>query len=157
VLGNMSYLRTQCRFMAMMPQWDFLDFLAEQGRHYPTFHLRMQTEVVGLIEEQGRILGIQGNTPAGAVEIRADLVVAADGRNSVIRECSGLTVEEIGAPTDVVWMRLSKRPGDPDEFVLADHGKLLAMMDRGGLLAMRFPDSEGNSGGDATKRHRELP
>src|SRR5215471_12294602 len=77
VLGNMSYLRTRCRFMALMPQWDFLDFLTEQGRCYPTFHLRMQTEVVGLIEEQGRIAGIRASTPAGPMEVRADLVVGA--------------------------------------------------------------------------------
>src|SRR5580700_4253931 len=61
VLGEMRYLRTRCRFMAIMPQWDFLDFLAEQGRHYPTFHLRMRTEVIGLIEENGRVLGVRGN------------------------------------------------------------------------------------------------
>ena len=81
----MAYLRTECRFMAMMPQWEFLDFLAEQGRRYPTFHLRMQTEVVGLIEEQGRIVGIEARAPAGPVEVRADLVVGADGRSSVVR------------------------------------------------------------------------
>ena len=83
VLGDMAYLRTECRFMAMMPQWEFLDFLAEQGRRYPTFHLRMQTEVVGLIEDQGRIVGIEARAPAGPVEVRADLVVGADGRSSV--------------------------------------------------------------------------
>ena len=75
VLGDMAYLRTRCRFVAMMPQWDFLDFVAEQGRRYPTFHLRMQTEVTGLIEEQGRIVGIRGSSPAGPIEVRADLVV----------------------------------------------------------------------------------
>ena len=69
--------------MAMMPQRDFLAFLAEQGRRYPTFHLKMQTEITELIEEQGRVVGVRGNTPAGPVEIRADLVVGADGRNSL--------------------------------------------------------------------------
>src|SRR5499427_9391281 len=73
VLGNMSYLRTRCRFMALMPQWDFLDFLAEKGRRYRTFHLRMCIEVMGLIEEQGRIAGIRGNTPSGSIEVRVDL------------------------------------------------------------------------------------
>src|SRR5499425_816247 len=91
VLGNMSYLRTRCRFMALMPQWDFLDFLAEQGRRYPTFHLRMQTEVEGLIEEQGQIAGIRGATPTGPIEVRSALVVGADGRESLVRESSGLT------------------------------------------------------------------
>src|SRR5262245_20949038 len=85
VLGNMSYLRTRCRFMALMPQWDFLDFLAQQGCHYPTFHLRMQTEVTGLIEENGRIAGIRGATPTGPIEVHSDLVVGADGRESLVR------------------------------------------------------------------------
>ncbi len=131
VLGDMAYLRTRCRFMAVMPQWDFLDFLAEQGRRYSTFHLRMQTEVTGLIEDQDRIVGIRGNTPAGPVEVRADLVVGADGRNSVLRDLSGLTVEDVGAPMDVLWMRLSRRASDPDVIVYADRGKALALVNRG--------------------------
>lgn len=108
LLGNMSYLRTRCRFFLMMPQWDFLDFLAEQGRRYPTFHLRMQSEVSGLIEDQNRIAGVRGDTPAGPIEVRADLVVGADGRNSVVRDCSGLAVQDLGAPTDALWMRLCR-------------------------------------------------
>jgi 2-polyprenyl-6-methoxyphenol hydroxylase-like FAD-dependent oxidoreductase len=145
VLGEMTYLRTQCRFMALMPQWDFLDFLAEQGRRYPTLHLRMQTEVTGLIEENGRVVGVRGNTAAGQVEVRADLVVGADGRNSVVRDCSGLEIEDLGAPTDVLNMRLSKRTGDPVVAVLADHGKLLAMLDRGDYWQCGFPILKGSA------------
>jgi 2-polyprenyl-6-methoxyphenol hydroxylase-like FAD-dependent oxidoreductase len=129
-LGDMAYLRTRCRFIALMPQWDFLNFVAEQAGRYPSFHLRMQTEVVGLLEEQGRIVGVQGNTPAGPVEIRADLVVAADGRNSMVRDRSGLTVEDVGAPMDVLWMRLSKRAGDPELIFYSDRGRTLALLDR---------------------------
>jgi 2-polyprenyl-6-methoxyphenol hydroxylase-like FAD-dependent oxidoreductase len=131
VLGDLSYLRTRCRFMAMMPQWDFLDFLAEQGRCYPTFHLRMQTEVTGLIEEQGRVAGVRGNTPAGPVEVRADLVVGADGRTSVVRSCSGLAIEDLGAPMDVLWMRLPKCPGDPVMLAYSDRGRALVLLNRG--------------------------
>ncbi len=131
VLGDMSYLRTRCRFLALMPQCEFLDFLAEQGRRYATFHLRMQTEVTGLIEEEGRIVGIRGNTPAGPVEVRADLVVGADGRNSVVRDCAGLAVKEVGAPMDVLWMRLSKHAGDPELIAYANRGKALVLLDRG--------------------------
>ena len=145
VLGDMSYLTTQFRFFVMMPQWDFLDFLAEQGGCYPTFHLRMQSQVTGLIEDQGRIVGIRGNTPAGPIEVRADLVVGADGRNSVIRDCSGLAVEDLGAPTDALWMRLSKHPDDPQVFVLADHGKLLAMFDRGNYWQCGFAILKGSA------------
>jgi len=137
-LGDMAYLRTQCRFMVLMPQWGFLDFLAEQGRRYPTFHLRMQTEVIGLIEEQGRIVGIRGNTPAGPVEVRADLVVGADGRNSAVRDRSELMVEEVGAPMDVLWMRLSKRAGDPDLIAYSDRGRALVLLDRGSYWQCGF-------------------
>ena len=145
VLGDMAYLRTQCRFVAMMPQWEFLDFLAEQGRRYPTFHLKMQTEVTGLIEEQGRVVGIRGNTPAGPVEVRSELVVGADGRNSAVRDCSGLTVEEVGAPMDVLWMRLSKRAVDPDLLIYADRGRTLVLLDRGNYWQCGFTVPKGTA------------
>lgn len=145
LLGDNSYLRTKCRFFVMMPQWDFLNFLAEQARRHPTFHLRMQTEVTGLIEENDTIAGIRGNTPAGPIEVRADLVVGADGRNSVVRDRSGLPIEDLGAPTDAFWMRLSKHPEDPRLFVLADHGKLLAMLDRGDYWQCGFPILKGSA------------
>src|SRR5262249_24211784 len=144
-LGDMAYLRTQCRFMALMPQWDFLDFLAQHGRRYPTFHLRMQTEVTRLFEENCRIVGVRGKTPAGQVEVRADLVVGADGRDSVIRYCSGLAIEDLGDPTDALWMRLSKRSGDPEVAFLADHGKLLVLFDRGDYWQCGFPILKGSA------------
>jgi 2-polyprenyl-6-methoxyphenol hydroxylase-like FAD-dependent oxidoreductase len=131
LLGDLSLLSTHCRFMVMMPQWEFLDFLAEQARRYPTFHLRMETEVSGLIEEDGRIVGVRGSSPAGPLEVRATLVVGADGRNSVVRDCSGLRVEDLGAPTDVLWMRLSRHADDPELFFYADRGKALFLTDRG--------------------------
>jgi len=131
LLGDLSLLSTHCRFMVMMPQWEFLDFLAEQARRYPTFHLRMETEVIGLIEEDGRIVGVRGNSPAGPLEVRATLVVGADGRNSVVRDCSGLPIEDLGAPTDVLWMRLSRHADDPELFFYADRGKALFLTDRG--------------------------
>ena len=131
LLGNMSYLRTQCRFMALMPQWDFLNFLGEQGRRYPTFHLRMQAEVTGLIEENGRIVGIRGSTPTIPLEVRADLVVGADGRNSLVRDCAGLTMENVGASMDALQLRLSKRADDPTLFLYTDRGKSIVTIDRG--------------------------
>jgi len=131
ILGEMSYLRTRCRFMALMPQWDFLDFLAEQGRRYPTFHLRMQTEVIDLIQENGQISGVRGNSPDGPIEARADLVVGADGRNSRVRECSGLTVENVGASIDSLQMRLSKHSDDPTFFLYSNRGKIIVTIDRG--------------------------
>lgn len=131
LLGELSYLRTRCRFIALMPQWDFLNFLAEQARSYPTFHLRMQTEATGLIEENGRIAGIRVKTPAGAMEVRSELVVGADGRNSRVRECAGLTVENAGASMDSLQFRLPRHADDPQLFVYSDRGKTLVTIDRG--------------------------
>ncbi len=131
LLGNMSYLRTRCRFMALMPQWDFLNFLAEQGSRYPTFRVRMQAEVTGLIEENDRIIGTRSSAPGGPIEVRADLVVGADGRNSLVRECSGLSVENVGASMDSLQVRLSKHEDDPKLFLYSDHGKTLVTIDRG--------------------------
>src|ERR1700674_4881744 len=131
VLADFSRLPTQCRFMALMPQWDFLNFLAEQARRYPAFNLKMETEVTGLIEESGRVVGVRAKTPVGALEIRAELVVGADGRNSNVRDCSGLEVEDIGAPMDGLWMRLSRSPSDPSTALRFDRGKILVMLARG--------------------------
>ena len=150
LLGDFSHLSTrhlsaQCRFLALMPQWDFLDFLTQQGRRYPTLHLRMQTEVTGLIEENGRIAGIRGSTPVGPLEVRADLVVGADGRNSTVQQCSGLPVGDVGAPTDVLWMRLSKRADDPELLIRADRGKVLVMFGRGDYWQCGFPILKGGA------------
>jgi 2-polyprenyl-6-methoxyphenol hydroxylase-like FAD-dependent oxidoreductase len=156
VLGEMAFLKTRCRFVAMMPQWDFLDFLAEQAQRYSTFHLRMQTEITGLIEDQDRVVGIRGNTPAGPVEIRADLVVGADGRNSVVRACSGLIVKDVGAPMDVLWMRLSKRASDPDLITYAERGRALALVDRGRYWQCGFSVSKETAKEMQTKGIEEL-
>src|SRR5436305_12611025 len=138
-IADFSHLPTRCRFVALMPQWDFLDFLAEQGRSLPNFHLHMQSEVVDLIEEAGRIVGVRAQTPQGAVEIRADLVVGADGRHSVVRERAGLKVTTLGAPIDVLWMRLSKQAGDPSQTAgRFNYGRLLVMLDRGDYWQCAF-------------------
>ena len=145
LLGDMSYLRTRCRFMALMPQWHFLNFLAEHGRTYPTFHLRMRSEVTGLIEENGRIVGIRGNTSTGPLEIRADLVVGADGRNSVVREQSGLAVENIGASMDSLQVRLSKHADDPELFLYSDRGKTMVTVNRGDYWHCGFAVPKGTA------------
>ena len=146
LMGEMSYLRTRCQFMALMPQWDFLDFLTQRGQRYATFHLRMQTEVTGLIEENGRIAGIRGKTSGGPVEVRADLVVGADGRTSVVRECSGLPVQEAGMPNDVMWMRLSRRAEDPDLVAYSDRSRALVLLNRGSYWQCGIPFPKGTAG-----------
>jgi 2-polyprenyl-6-methoxyphenol hydroxylase-like FAD-dependent oxidoreductase len=138
-LADFGHLPTRCRFIALMPQWEFLDFLAEAGRGYPGFRLAMQAEVTDLIEDGGRIAGVCGNTPEGRFEVRADLVVGADGRHSVVRERAGLKVDNLGAPIDVLWMRLSKRPSDPTETAgRINFGKMLVMLDRGDYWQCAF-------------------
>ncbi len=114
-IADFRHLPTQCKFIALMPQWDFLNFLAEQGRRYKGFRLLMQTEANGLIEEGGRVAGVRAQTPGGPIEIRATLVVGCDGRDSDVRKKAGLAVETLGAPMDVLWFRLSSKPSDSQQ------------------------------------------
>jgi 2-polyprenyl-6-methoxyphenol hydroxylase-like FAD-dependent oxidoreductase len=131
-VADFTHLPTRCRFIAFMPQWDFLNFLAEQGTRYPTFGLRRRTEATGLVEESGRVVGVLATTPEGPLEVRADLVVGADGRHSVVREKAGLRVEELGAPMDVLWFRLSRRPSDPDQTMgRFEAGRIFVLINRG--------------------------
>src|SRR5207248_6263023 len=113
-IADLSHLPVRCRFIAMMPQWDFLDFLAARGRRYAGLTLLMHAEARELIEEDGRVVGVRATVNGNAEEIRADLVVGADGRHSTVRERLGIKVHDIGAPMDVLWFRLSHQPGDPE-------------------------------------------
>jgi 2-polyprenyl-6-methoxyphenol hydroxylase-like FAD-dependent oxidoreductase len=131
-IADFTHLPTQCKFIAMMPQWDFLDFLARHAARHPDFRLEMRAEATGLIEEAGRVVGVRAGTPAGPIEVRADLVVAADGRSSVLRERAGLHVEDLGAPMDVLWFRLSRRPDDPEATMgRFDVGRIFVLINRG--------------------------
>ena len=131
-VADFDHLSTRCRFIAFMPQWDFLNFLAEEGRRHSTFRLWMQAEVTGLIEESGRVTGLEVRTPDGPRTVRASLVVAADGRSSVVRARAGLAVDELGAPMDVLWFRLSRRPDDEGQTMgRFDAGRIFIMINRG--------------------------
>lgn len=112
-LADFSRLRTQCKFIALMPQWDFLDFLRDCAVTYSGFRLIQNAEVTGLLEEHGHISGVHVNKTDGPFSIRADLVIGADGRHSTVRKAAGLTVQDLGAPIDVLWMRLPVTAGDP--------------------------------------------
>ncbi len=101
------------RFVALMPQWDFLNFLADKGRRFPSLTIAMSAQVTSLIESAGRIVGVNVTAPDGLLEVRADLVVGCDGRSSTVRAASGLVVQDLGSPIDVLWFRLSKKAGDP--------------------------------------------
>jgi 2-polyprenyl-6-methoxyphenol hydroxylase-like FAD-dependent oxidoreductase len=111
-LADFTHLPTHCRFIAFMPQWDFLNFLADHGAAHPGFRLRMEVDVTDLLEQSGHVIGVRARTKDGSPEVRADLVVGADGRHSVVREKAGLPVTDFGAPMDVLWFRLSRRPND---------------------------------------------
>ena len=130
-MADFTHLPTRCKFIALMPQWDFLNFLVEKGRCYPGFQVRMQTEVIDLIEQDGWIRGVRAKTPGGTIEIRAPLTVGADGRRSVVRECAGLQVTDLGAPMDVLWMRLDRKPTDPGQTLgHVEAGKIFIMLNR---------------------------
>jgi 2-polyprenyl-6-methoxyphenol hydroxylase-like FAD-dependent oxidoreductase len=138
-----------------MPQWDFLDFLAARGRRYPTFRLLMRAEVTDLVVEDGRVVGVKALTPDGPLEVRAGLVVGADGRRSVVRALAGLEVRDLGAPMDVLWLRLSRRPGDPGAVLgRVDAGRILVMLDRGDYWQCAFVVPKG---GLEEVRRRGLP
>jgi 2-polyprenyl-6-methoxyphenol hydroxylase-like FAD-dependent oxidoreductase len=138
-MADFTHLPTHCKFIALMPQWEFLNFLAEAGDRCPGFDLRREAEVTDLVEQAGRIVGVQGHSPEGPFEVRADLVVGADGRHSVVRERAGLRVTNLGAPIDVLWMRLSKKPGDPGQTLgRINHGRMLVTLDRGDYWQCAF-------------------
>jgi 2-polyprenyl-6-methoxyphenol hydroxylase-like FAD-dependent oxidoreductase len=130
-IADFTHLPTKCKFLALMPQWDFLDFLSGHAKTYPTFHLMMNAQVTDLISENDEIKGVKVTTPDGPIEIRALLTVGADGRHSTVRERAGLKVEVLGAPIDVLWFRLKRKPTDPAQVLgRFSSGKIMVMIDR---------------------------
>jgi 2-polyprenyl-6-methoxyphenol hydroxylase-like FAD-dependent oxidoreductase len=131
IVGHFEHLPVHCKFIALMPQWDFLNFIADRGRRYQTFDLLMQTEAIDLIEENGRVAGVRAKSPEGELEIRAELIVGCDSRHSTIRTKAGLKSDDYGAPMDVMWFRLSHRPGDSEETVgHIESGRMMVMLNR---------------------------
>ena len=130
-IADFKHVPTTCRFIALMPQWDFLDFLAQQGRRFPPLTVMMQTQVTALTEEAGRIVGVEASTAHGPLAVRAQLVVGCDGRTSVVRQAAGLTLRDLGSPIDVLWFRLSRQAGDPDQVLgHLSRDKMLVTIDR---------------------------
>jgi 2-polyprenyl-6-methoxyphenol hydroxylase-like FAD-dependent oxidoreductase len=130
--ADFKSLPTKCKFIALMPQWDFLNFMADHAKQYPTFRLVMRAAVTDLMHNGERVVGVRANTPDGPLEVRADLTVGADGRHSTVRACAGLPVRDLGAPMDVLWMRLSRKPTDTDRPTgRFDRGRIFIMIYRG--------------------------
>jgi 2-polyprenyl-6-methoxyphenol hydroxylase-like FAD-dependent oxidoreductase len=143
-IADFSRLPVRCGFIAMIPQWDFLDFLADHARPYSTFHLLMQAEVTDLLTEADRIVGVRGRTPQGPLEVRADLVVAADGRSSIVRAGAGLPLMEFGAPIDVLWFPLSRQAKDPAQSMgRFEAGRIFVMINRGDYWQCGYVISKG--------------
>ncbi|MCH9808925.1 MAG: FAD-dependent oxidoreductase [Alphaproteobacteria bacterium] len=139
-LTDFSSLPTACKFIALMPQWHFLDFLTETASNLPTFDIEMRAQVVDLIEEGGgRITGIRADTEDGPLEVRAKLVIGADGRASIVREKAGLKVKDIGAPIDVLWFKVPRDVGERDEpLVNTGPGHIIITLDRGDYYQCAF-------------------
>ncbi len=138
-LIDLTHLPTHCKYVALMPQWDFLNFLAAHGKRYRTFHLHMRAEATDLIEQGGRVVGLRAKTPDGEVAIRADLVIGADGRHSTVRDRAGFKGDDYGAPMDVLWFRLPRRPSDETEtFGHVEAGAMMIMLDRGDYWQCAF-------------------
>ena len=131
-IANFTKLPTRCKFIAFMPQWDFLNFLSNHAKQFPTFQLHMETAVVDLLFSDKRVTGVRAKTPRGDLEVHADLVIGADGRHSIVHTRAGFERREFGVPIDVLWMRISKKQDDPEQsFGFFQHGKLLVLLDRG--------------------------
>lgn len=129
---DLRHLSTHCKYIALMPQWDFLNFMARQGSRYPTFDLRMRAEATDLMTEADRIVGVRARTPQGELIVRADLVVACDGRHSAMRANAELTGDDFGAPMDVLWFRITRKETDEAEtFGHIGAGAMLVTLDRG--------------------------
>jgi len=143
-VAEFSHLPTRCKFVALMPQWEFLDFLAEEARRHPSFRLMMESEATGLLRAGERVIGVGVRTPRGELKLTADLVVACDGRDSTLRRDAGLAIVDRGAPIDVLWFRLAKHPNDPREALgRFDGGRILVMIDRGQYWQCAFVIDKG--------------
>jgi 2-polyprenyl-6-methoxyphenol hydroxylase-like FAD-dependent oxidoreductase len=154
-IANFSRLPTRCKFIAFMPQWDFLNFLAGHAKQFPTFALRMQHEVVDLVFESDRVVGVRAKTADGERDFLADLVIGADGRHAITHTRGDFEVRDFGAPIDVLWMRLPKREGDPQQSLgFFRHGKLLVLIDRGDYFQVGFVIPKG---GFVEIKQRGLP
>src|SRR5947199_7033104 len=130
-IADFSRLPTCCKFIAFMPQWDFLNFLSSHAKRFPTFQLHMETEVVDLLMEGSLVGGVRAKTPRGELDVRADLVIGADGRHSIVNARADFERREFGVPIDVLWMRISRKQDDPKQtFGFFQHGKLLVLLDR---------------------------
>jgi 2-polyprenyl-6-methoxyphenol hydroxylase-like FAD-dependent oxidoreductase len=149
-LADFRHLPTRCKFIALMPQWDFLKFIADRGRAYPTFDLKMNAQATGLVEHDGRVVGVEAKTSNRPLTILANLTVACDGRRSTLRDAARMEGDDLGSPMDVLWFRLSRLPEDEAEtFGHVEAGRMMIMLDRRDYWQVAFVIAKG--GFDALK------
>ena len=138
-VADFTKLPTHCKYIAFMPQWDFLNFLSSHAKRFPAFQLHIETEVVDLLMENSRVIGVRAKTRSGELEFRADLVIGADGRHSTVHTRAGFKLREFGVPIDVLWMRISKKQSDPKQTLgFFQHGKLVVLLDRDDYFQVGF-------------------
>src|SRR5215211_6407203 len=138
-IADLSHLPVHAPYIALMPQWDFLNFIAEEARRYSGFELQMEAEATDIVEENGRVKAVQVQIQGKRREIQSTLTVAADGRDSVLRRRARLPVQDLGAPIDVLWFRLSRQPGDPEETMgKCEPGRIIVMLNRGSYWQCAF-------------------
>lgn len=143
-IADLTHLPTHAKFIALMPQWDFLNFLAAQAQNFRTFHLLMEHEAISLIDSGGRVTGVRVNTPAGPAEIHAPIVVGCDGRHSTSRASANLPVRETGVPIDVLWFRLSRRENDPSNVIgNINYGNFAVLINRADYFQCAFIIAKG--------------
>jgi 2-polyprenyl-6-methoxyphenol hydroxylase-like FAD-dependent oxidoreductase len=151
-IADFTRLPTRCKFIAFMPQWDFLNFFSSHAKRFPTFQLNMETEVIDLLVENDRVTGVRAKTPRGDLDVHADLVIGADGRHSIMHTRAGFERRDFGVPIDVLWMRISKKQDDPGQsFGFFQEGKLLVLLDRGDYWQCGFVIPKGDF--DEIKAH----
>src|SRR5262245_9863378 len=138
-LADFTHLPTHCKFIALMPQWDFLNFIAERAKTYSKFKLLMRAEVTDLIFNGERVVGCRVQTADGSFEVRAEITIGADGRHSTVRSRAILPVKDLGAPMDVLWMRITRHANDQaDVLGHIEAGRILVMIDRGDYWQCAF-------------------
>jgi 2-polyprenyl-6-methoxyphenol hydroxylase-like FAD-dependent oxidoreductase len=143
-IADFSHVPTYCKFIALMPQWDFLDFLASEATRYPSFTLRMGWEATGLINENGVTTGVRANSPDGPVEIPATLTIGCDGRHAISRDAGHLPLNDEGVPVDVLWLKLARQPSDPENALgYINFGRLIILINRNDYFQVGYLVAKG--------------
>src|SRR5271156_2966055 len=143
-IADFSHLPTHCKFIALMPQWDFLNFLSSEAAHFPSFTLRMGWEATGLIEENGVTTGVRANTPDGPVEIPATVTIGCDGRHAISRDAGHLPLQDEGVPIDVLWLKIARQPSDPENALgYINYGRLIILINRNDYFQVGYIIAKG--------------